>query len=366
MTKALVLGGGGARGAFQLGMLQELVKQHDFSIIRGVSAGAINAVVLAQASTSGDSHRNLQAQVDVLERLWRDDIQGNDSVYRERPLGAIETLLWADSLFTIEPARALMKKYVDVERLRTSGRDFEVGVVSLCSGEYRLVAPTEPDFMDKLVASMSLPPAFPPVDIPDAQDVLIDGGMRNITPLSSAFAAGATEIYVLLTSEVEQSDHRIPDSSIEAMDYRQWSEQGTGNNIKLNDVLGRSIGLLMDEIYLEDVKTALRWNNMALGVQELRALVDKHRATCGELADAIETALAKYKSLQRSYAKVHVLAPRRRFDPAEPKGSQDLCTRFDPKLIAAAIEHGRDVASNPDLWLWRPQDDLRQLEGGAR
>jgi NTE family protein len=363
MTKrALVLGGGGARGAFQVGMLQVLVQQHDFQIIRGVSAGAMNAAVLAQAPTGPDSHTNLQAQVGTLAELWCNDIRGNDSVYKERTLGAIPSLLSEDSLYTIEPARALMKRYVDVERLRSSRRDFKVGAVSLCSGRYSLYGPDDPHFMDKLVASMSLPPAFPPVDIAAEGDVLIDGGMRNITPLSSAFAAGANEIYVLLTSEVLQQGGRIPECSIEAMDYGQWSERDRKVDITLKDVLGRSIGLLMDEIYLEDIKTALQWNNMALGVRELRALVDRYRGTQNALTDAIEGALGKYKSLQRRYAKVHVLAPRQRFKPDEPKGSQDLCTRFEPPLIEAAIAHGREIAMNPELWLWGPEDDLRQLE----
>lgn len=358
MTKALVLGGGGARGAFQLGMLQVLVQQHDFDVIRGVSAGAMNAVVLAQAARGARSHDNLKARVAQLEQLWLHDIRDSDCIYRKRFLGKLATLLWADSLYTIEPARRLMAKHVDVEQLRRSGRDFEVGAVSLASGRYASYAASDPHFMDRLVGSMSLPPVFPPVDIAAAHDVLVDGGMRTITPLASAFAAGADEIYVLLTSEVLQENHRIPDSSVEVMDYAQWDARG--ERILLNDVLGRSIGLLMDEVYLEDIKTALQWNNMALGVKELCAVGDQYP----EVAQALDRTVEKYRALQRKYVKVHVLAPRRRFDPTQPKGSQDDSMRFLPHLIHAAVEHGREIASNPDLWLWRPQDDLRQLREG--
>lgn len=356
--KALVLGGGGARGAYQLGMLQVLIEQHDFHIIRGVSAGAINAVVLAQAETGIDSHARLREQVRRLETLWLEDIRGSESVFRKRLFGRLAALFWADSLYTVEPAHALMRKYVDVERLRNSGRDFEVGAVSLVSGRYASYGPDEPRFMDKLMASMSLPPVFPPVDVPIERDMLVDGGMRTITPLASAFAAGAEEIYVLLTSEVRQVNHRIPHSSIEEMDYSQWD--GRAGRVVMNDVLGRSIGLLMDEIYLEDIKTALQWNNMALGMKELCAALD---AVPGA-RKAIDRTMEKYRALKRQYVKVHVLAPRERFDPTQPKGSQDDAMLFHPHLIEAAVRHGREVASDPDLWLWRPEDDLRQLRDG--
>ncbi|OGW39560.1 MAG: hypothetical protein A2Y97_11820 [Nitrospirae bacterium RBG_13_39_12] len=65
MRRALVLAGGGARGAYQAGMLQELVinKGLDFQILRGVSVGALNAAFLAQASTQAGSLSNLKKKV---------------------------------------------------------------------------------------------------------------------------------------------------------------------------------------------------------------------------------------------------------------------------------------------------------------
>ena len=72
MRRALVLAGGGARGAFQVGMLEELVinQEIDFDIIRGVSVGALNAAFLAQASTQGNSLQNLKDAVGKLRELW--------------------------------------------------------------------------------------------------------------------------------------------------------------------------------------------------------------------------------------------------------------------------------------------------------
>ena len=81
--RALVLAGGGARGAFQVGMLDHLVNEADLDvqILRGVSVGALNSVFLAQAPVGGspaDSLANLKEQTRALLDLWTRQITGND------------------------------------------------------------------------------------------------------------------------------------------------------------------------------------------------------------------------------------------------------------------------------------------------
>src|SRR5262245_31321191 len=99
MRRALVLGGGGARGAFQVGMLDVLVREKglDFDVIRGVSVGALNAAFLAQAPTAGGSQANLSKAVGELLRIWTTEIKGNKSVYTERIAGFAGLAAGADS-----------------------------------------------------------------------------------------------------------------------------------------------------------------------------------------------------------------------------------------------------------------------------
>ncbi|MEM1410135.1 MAG: patatin-like phospholipase family protein, partial [Pseudomonadota bacterium] len=65
----LVLSGGGARGAYQVGVISALAEGYKgpipFDVITGVSVGAINAVVLAEGAD------DFAAAADKLERLWR-------------------------------------------------------------------------------------------------------------------------------------------------------------------------------------------------------------------------------------------------------------------------------------------------------
>jgi NTE family protein len=206
VNRALVLAGGGARGAYQVGMLRELVVGQglDFQVIRGVSVGALNAAFLAQAPVAGDSLAELQKKVRDLEELWTVDIRGNHSVYANRA-GFPGIVAGTDSLYSLEPLRRLVKAHLSLKELKASGRDFRVGTVSLVSGRYEEWSPNDAYFIDKLIASASIPVVFPFVDLKRARDALVDGGVRNITPLGSAFNAEPDEVYILLTSRLSWS-----------------------------------------------------------------------------------------------------------------------------------------------------------------
>uniref|UniRef100_A0A7C2NF69 PNPLA domain-containing protein n=1 Tax=Thermoanaerobaculum aquaticum TaxID=1312852 RepID=A0A7C2NF69_9BACT len=339
MKRALVLGGGGARGAFQVGMLEELVIRRglDFQILRGVSVGALNASFLAQAATQGDSLANLQAKVAELKTLWLSAIEGNHSVYGHRAGGFAALAAGADSLYTVEPLKKLVKTHLDIKALRTSGRDFAVGTVSLVSGRYQEWTPAEEDFLQKLIASTAIPVVFPYVDT--GNDVLVDGGVRDITPLGSAFAAGADEIYVLLTSRVlPEADGSLPRSTVPEHSYHQWSDNWLGTKVGALDVLKRVVEILTDEIYLGDIRGALEWNRIVAAAEKALG------GLRGSRKQALEEALA---AIGKRSVPVHVLAPRVWY------GTDNASTNFDPQLIAQAVSHGREVAANPNLWLVR-------------
>lgn len=354
MKRALVLSGGGARGAFQVGMLRELIVSQglDFHVLRGVSVGALNAAFLAQAGAGAQSQRNLAAQVEKLERLWRDEIRGNRSVYATRA-GFAGLLAGKDSLYSLKPLRRLIDQHISVADLRASQRDFAVGTVSLVTGEYEEHEPTAPDFIERFVASASIPVVFPFVDLPAARDVLVDGGVRNITPLSSAFRSQPDEIYVLLASRLERTaGDRLPTSGAERHTYDQWDDSFLGTRVGGLDVLKRTVDLLTDEVYLEDIRGALDWNAIAEATAELEHAV----SAAGDLPERVAKACSRVRAamgaVNKRAVKIHVLAPGRWFDPAAERGKRNSSTEFSPGLIAQAIEHGEEVAADPSRWVW--------------
>ncbi|MFZ5905823.1 MAG: patatin-like phospholipase family protein [Nitrospirota bacterium] len=344
MRRALVLAGGGARGAYQAGMLQELVvnKGLDFQILRGVSVGALNAAFLAQASTQGNSLSNLKKNVKALHNLWRYEIKGNHSVYAEKG-GFAGIVAGMDSVYSLEPLRALIKKHVRMKNLRNSGRDFQVGTVSLVSARYHEWSPNDPSFMNKLVASASIPVVFPYVDLKSARDVLVDGGVRNISPLSSAFDAQPDEIYVLLTSRLVKDNLTLPDSGVQEHDYEQWDDNWLGTKVSGLDVLKRTIEILTDEIYLDDIRGALEWNEIIKHIDAVR-LASQSRTLPVDVGNALSELSGRVK---KRYVPLFVIAPQEWF------GDENKSTEFSPALIEQAINHGREIAADPDKWVWR-------------
>ncbi|HEY4758315.1 MAG TPA: patatin-like phospholipase family protein, partial [Chthoniobacterales bacterium] len=75
MKRALVLSGGGLKGAFQAGAIYHLIvhRSCDFSEIAGVSVGSLNAVILAQAQRDENpevSLKNMAARAEKLVEVW--------------------------------------------------------------------------------------------------------------------------------------------------------------------------------------------------------------------------------------------------------------------------------------------------------
>ncbi|MHC5033445.1 MAG: patatin-like phospholipase family protein [Planctomycetota bacterium] len=346
MKRALVLAGGGARGSYQVGMLRELVINQglDFEVIRGVSVGALNAAFLAQAPMAGDSQAELQRKVEDLEDLWLSAIEGNHSVYANRG-GFAGVVAGADSLYSLKPLRRLIDANVDLGALRASKRDFAVGTVSLVSGKYHEWKPADGYFIEKLVASASIPVVFPFVDLKRAKEALVDGGVRNITPLSSAFKAEPDEIYVLLTSRMLRTGPDLPDSTVQEHSYSQWDDNTLGTKVSGLDVLERTVGVLTDEIYLDDIRGALDWNRVARAVAEVTGTA----AGCDlppEVGQAIDALGEALRDLKKRPVPLNVLAPQEWF------GEKNESTEFSPELIREAIAHGQWVAADRSRWVW--------------
>ncbi len=332
-------------------MLRTLVmdRKLDFQIIRGISVGALNAAFLAQAPTQGDSLLEMQTKVQELEQLWSLEIKGNSSVYGERLGGLVGFLGGADSLYSLDPLKRLMARHVSLEGLQKSGRDFRVGTVSLVSGKYsKECGPEDPLFMEKLLASASIPVVFPFVKIESQHDVLVDGGVRHMTPLSGAFNAQPPpdEIYVLLTSRLVRAGDELPESGVQEETYDQWADNWLGTKVNGLDVLKRTVELLSDEVYLHDLRGALEWNDVLSKIDNL------FQATpgAGQTSPQLNKALIDLRNtIGKRHVPIYVLAPQ------EWYGEDNSSTEFSPASIAKAIAHGSEVAADPARWLWPPR-----------
>lgn len=225
---ALVLPGGGARGAFQVGVLKAIAEllprnsANPFAIISGTSAGAVNSVVLASRA------QHLRSAIAELERVW-----GRfrcHHVYKTDHLTMLKSSLhWLASivlggwlvgaprsLLDNAPLRELLDQNVHFPRIRdaiAAGHLHAVAVTaagysSARSTSYFQSAEGQASWqrtrrlgqravlnIDHVMASIAVPMIFPPVRI--GNEFFGDGAMRQATPLSPAVHLGADRILVI-------------------------------------------------------------------------------------------------------------------------------------------------------------------------
>lgn len=352
VRRALLLGGGGARGAFQVGMLQGLVmdKGLDFQVIRGISVGSLNAAFLAMArdvpGDPGRSLENMREQVRRLEQVWT-GMTGNESVYSKKFPGKLGLAFSGNnSLYSLEPLTRLLEESVSVEALRASGRDFAVGTVCLVHGDTVYWTPDTDQFLLKLRASGAIPLLFPPTYLRDGEHVLVDGAVRDVAPVSRVCEReDVDEVYILLTSKMEGKGATL--SSILPESFEKWSRAPAV------DILHRSVDLLTDEVLLGDLRSVCeRMANHARLLAELDSLGPAGSGTSrGASRDAgLREARLLIQKLTgfpagRTLPRVYLLAPRVFY------GKDNSAMSFRPEAIGEAMAHGRSIGMRSSTWV---------------
>lgn len=244
---AIVMSGGGARAAYQVGLLRWLARRHPevrLSILTGVSAGAINAAFLASHTTS------FPQRVDRLVDLWRgltaEQVFRVDSLSLGRNVLRLGVKLISGGAFAAPrthaavdttPLWGLLERALNAEGGRLPGieenlRQGVLRAVAITTSSYttnqsitwvqgrgieqwerahRRSFNTEID-VRHVMASSALPMLFPAVKI-DGQ-WFGDGGIRLTAPLSPAVHLGADRILAISTryqpSSSEADEHVVP------------------------------------------------------------------------------------------------------------------------------------------------------------
>ena len=304
---AIVLSGGGAKGAFQVGVLDELVRRRGvrFDIVAGVSTGAIQALGLAQDDVPG-----------LLDQWLA--IRGNRDIYRERPLGPVGGVLGADALYDASPLRAKMRGFADQAKLRASGKRLLLGVVNLGTGAFRSIDERVPDIHNWVYASSAMPLFFDPLRTEAADGTVeqwVDGGVRNVTPLDAALELRPRAVLVVQASP--------PPRAGAPKRYRNLIKIGL-----------RAVDILQSEVSANDVATAELINDLLKARDAQAAAMAAERIdprTVERLLRPLDEQLARYR-----FAPILTIAPEREF-------SETL--DFDPAKIRGAIDAGRAAAA---------------------
>jgi len=283
--RALILSGGGVKGAFEAGAIYHLVllRGCDFQDFAGVSVGALNAAVLAQAAPLADSSESLaqlKLHTEAMVELW-ESFQGSQDIMRHRFLAGLRFALFgAEQMNDFVPLRRTLKANVSPEKVAT-GRLLRIGVTSFWDGDYREIAVggkrgTMPPgrFMDYLYASSIMPVIGRMPRIADDNEEpnsrhasqFGDGSLRHVTPVSSYFVqcalsvpecrddAAATpaheslqQLFVIVTSPYTRGAGFVPVAD------SNCCRPGTTLITKGPKVMRRTIALMVDTPYRSDL-----------------------------------------------------------------------------------------------------------------
>lgn len=249
----VVLSGGGANGAYEVGVLKALAqgaspatdyRPIDPEVYTGTSVGAYNATVLA--SRPGQT---ASAVIEELEEIWLDRIADTfwncgNGVFRVRGLpfqlldpecflrpfqvladfgrdsaelaayGVVKgaqlatseaslqsrllSLIDLDAFVSESPLQGLIEDTIDLDGLRRSAKRLTIAASNWQIGVLRLFSKQEiADVLgtDAILASAALPGIFPPVSLGGVP--FVDGGVLLNTPLKPAIRDGATTVHVI-------------------------------------------------------------------------------------------------------------------------------------------------------------------------
>ena len=238
MKRALILSGGGARAAYQVGVLQALADilpddaPYPFPIICGTSAGAINAVALAshpgtfKESVAGLAGMWRDLSLDqIYLHGWSDIFKGiglialslfNEGVGRQRPLSMLDNSpLWhlLGSKIRLENIDHEIEKG-KLLAVSISAMGYSSGqTVSFFQGHpdlvgwnrYRRAGVPNRLRLEHLLASSAIPTIFPAVRI--NREYFGDGALRQLAPISPALHLGAESLFVIGVSGNRKSVH---------------------------------------------------------------------------------------------------------------------------------------------------------------
>ncbi len=230
----LVLPGGGARGAYQVGVLKAFLEisktksESPFDIFSGTSAGAINGAFLASEAHIFD--HSIVSLIDVWSNFT------SNKVYKTDPITMLKTSLhWfltvisggvlisnPTSLLDNQPLRNLLRETIKFPDIQNNIESSSIESLALTSASYRsrksctfFQANSNANNwnkthregkktlinLDHLMASVALPLIFPAVRIKD--EYFGDGAMRQATPLSPAIRLGAEKLMIISAKETD-------------------------------------------------------------------------------------------------------------------------------------------------------------------
>jgi NTE family protein len=312
---ALVIGGGGSRGAFAIGAIEVLREAGiQFQLVTGCSTGALIAPLVATD------------ELVLLHKIYT-TVHTSEVLVRRSGLDILTT----GSIHDTRPLWKLINTHMSAaryQRVLASAMDVFVCATSLQDGKSyyfnpkkgRDGKPLSRDLFNRAIfASSSQPVLMPAVRVPAKDgDQFVDGAVREMVPLIKAVDEGASKIYAIALTPAQRP--RLAQSFVE-----------------LPDMVLRGLDILLEEICADDLESAQTTNEILKYVKSVRERVAPLIPE-SELAGVFQASPAMERILSRKVLELYVIRPEQELP--------SLGLDFEPKLMTRMLELGRSAAQH--------------------
>ncbi|MBM6828205.1 patatin-like phospholipase family protein [Anaerotignum lactatifermentans] len=348
---AVALEGGGAKGAYQIGVWRAL-KEASVKIcaVSGTSVGALNGALMVMDDLA------------LAEELWRnirfsqimdvDDEQMRAYYHKELHGEELREFLWnmAEVIrqggFRTEPLRRLLEETVDEEKIRNSHKNFYLVTYSVSDRE-ELDLDVK-DIEEGRLAEMLLASAYFPAFKPERLDgkYYTDGGIQNLVPIDSLLKRGYRDLLVLRIFGVGiEKRVKIPeDACVTVIAPReklggvlQFDSEQVRRDMLLGyyDGLRTIYGLCGQTYYIDRQWSEARAYGMLKTILQKEAEKDGETLTLRELNEEHLPRLAKKMRVKGDYYELALALLERR---AEELGISCFQVLTEEKLFSLILE----------------------------
>ena len=335
MKKALVISGGGSKGAFAVGVYKHFIENYslDFDVLVGTSTGALIVPLAALG------------RMELLQTLYT--TQRTENIIIKDNIG---NRLDKDSLFEVTPLWETIKKfYTDdfYEELIASGKEIFLNTTCLQTEElvvfttvqdpvpskhYKIRALANADHFRRAVLASACQPVFmPPVKVnrqvagepfPDHQ--FVDGGVREYAGVQMAIDNNAKEIFTILLSSGEPTE--VPE-------FKKWLP-----------ILEQTIGIFTTDVSKNDLVIPFLYNEAITYIDAVRRKMKREGVPAEDIDRYFFIRGRDNPFEDKVPLKIHLIKPSGSlgggpggliFDPAEMKSMMIAGEKHAQKFIAA-------------------------------
>jgi len=334
MSRALVISGGGSKGAFAVGVLKKLFNEFpglDFDILVGTSTGSLIVPLVAVDD------------MDSLEKLYTE--QKTENIVLEGRLG---DRLADVSIFDASPLKKLLgKNYTDQKYGAIIATGKKLFFTTTCLQNGQLVVFTTSDtagypanyevkkivnaehFRQAVLASACQPVFMQPVKVnislsgnPEQHFQYVDGGVREYAGIQMAIDNGATEIFTILLSPEKEAG---------------------GDNEELTDlfsILRKTIDIFTDDVGKNDLIIPQQYNEALQYIAAVKKKMIRNGITSDQVKDFFTIRGRESPYEDKVPIKMFV------FRPAAPLNGGPGGLSFDPAVMKDMIVKGNAVAKD--------------------